>query len=99
MKYNLGKESALRPTENNKPSESSTPISCEDKTIISAETQKAFHEPDVIASTKVSSNGIINVETDRPVAPPRRRRCKLINVGTKAENNSNVCRVLNNNVS
>lgn len=91
----------MRPTESNKPPKLSTPISSENKIIASTETLKAFHEPDVIASTKVSNNGIINVETDRPVAPPRRRRRKLSNLSikndvAKVENNLNVCKVINN---
>lgn len=93
----LGKESALRPSESNKSSEQSTPVSCEDKPIsASTETFRAFNEPDVIASTKFSNNGTCNVETDRPIAPPRRRRPKQTNIsidnnGTKTDDSSNVC--------
>lgn len=98
VKLCLGKDTALRPTENTKSSESSTPISCEEKSIVSTETFSTFHEPDVIASTKVSNNGVVNVETDRPIAPPRRRRRKLTNVsiendGAKTKTNFNVCKL------
>jgi hypothetical protein len=44
----------------------------------------------VIASTK--NNGTVCIETDRPIAPPRRRRRKqtIENNGAKVEDNSNV---------
>ncbi|XP_026820788.1 WD repeat-containing protein 44 [Rhopalosiphum maidis] len=90
----IGKESALRPSETNKLSEPETPVSVEDKPIIPPEPFTAFHEPDVIASTKFSNNGTVSIDTDRPVAPPRRRRRKQINIsiendGAKTEDNSN----------
>lgn len=71
-------------------------MSYEDKPIVPVETLNTFHEPDVIASTKFSNNGTISIETDRPIAPPRRRRRKQINVfienndGAKIKDNSNV---------
>lgn len=95
----LGKESALRPSESNKSSEPSTPVSNEDKPIIPAATLNAFHEPDVIASTKCPNIGTVSIETDRPIAPPRRRRRKqninvsIENNGAKIEDTSNVCTV------
>ena len=84
----------MRPSEN-KLSEPETPISVEDKSFIPPEPFTAFHEPDVIASTKFSNNGTVNIDTDRPIAPPRRRRRKQINIsiendGAKIEDNSNV---------
>lgn len=79
----------MRPTEN-KSSEPSTPVSCDDKPIVPSEPVTTFHEPDVIASTK--NNGTVSIETDRPIAPPRRRRRKqtIENNGAKIEDNSNV---------
>lgn len=92
----------MRPSESNKSSETSTPVSCEDKPISApTETFRAFNEPDVIASTKFSNNGTCSIETDRPIAPPRRRRLKqktvsIENNGAKIEDSSNVCILLNN---
>lgn len=89
----------MRPSsENNKSSEPSTPVSCDDKPIIPAESFRSFLEPDVIASTKSSNNGTVTIENDRPIAPPRRRRRKQTNVliendGAKIEDNPNVLRV------
>lgn len=100
----IGKESALRPSESNKSSEPSTPVSNEDKPIVPAATLNAFHEPDVIASTKFPNTGTVSIETDRPIAPPRRRRRKQINVsiennGAKIEDTSNVCTILHYNIN
>lgn len=110
MKINLflGKETALRPSENNKSSEPSTPVSTEDKPIVPDENVNTFHEPDVIASTKCPNNGNISIETDKPMAPPRRppRRqrnkptnASIENDGAKIENNLNVKIVLLNTIN
>ncbi|XP_050437518.1 WD repeat-containing protein 44 [Adelges cooleyi] len=73
----IGKDNTLRPSDCTKLlSEPSTPISSEDKFIVPTDNFSTFHEPDVIASTKTSTNGTCNIENDRPVAPPRRRRRK-----------------------
>lgn len=87
----------MHPSEPIKTSEPSTPVSCEEKP---PEPLRTFHEPDVIASTKCPNSGIVSIETDRPVAPPRRRRRKQINSsiendGAKIEDNSNVQILLN----
>lgn len=89
----------MRPSlENNKSSEPSTPVSCEDKPIVPAESFRTFHEPDVIASTKSSNNGTVTIENDRPIAPPRRRRRKQTNIsiendGAKIKDNSSAQKV------